>query len=174
MDEKWKDIPGYKGLYQVSNLGRVKSFIHWNGTNIRILKPGQDTHGYLVVNLYRQKKRRFTYIHKMVLETFVGLCPKGMECRHLNDNCRDNRLDNLRWGTRSENLLDRSRNGISNTGNHKGSKNQMAKLVDGDIIEIRRLLTKEHLTQKEVGKIFGITSGAVSLIKCGKRWKHVQ
>lgn len=173
MPEIWKDIPGYKGLYQVSDLGRVKSFISWNGTSTRILKPGQDTHGYFGVNLYEQKKGKFTYIHKLVLETFIGPCPNKMECRHLNDNRKDNRLKNLRWGTRSENLLDRSRNGISNTGDHKGSKNQMAKLTNDDVVRIRCLLAKGHLTQEEISKLFNVTRMAISLIKCGKRWKHV-
>lgn len=173
MCERWKKIPGYEDLYQVSDLGRVKSFISWNGTNTRILKPGQDTHGYFAVNLYRRKKVKFTYIHQLVLKAFIGPCPDGMECRHLNDNKKDNRLINLAYGTRSDNLLDRTRNGISNSGDHKGIKNHMAKLTNNSIIRIKKLLNNGILTQEEIGHRFGVTGSLISMINTGKRWKHV-
>lgn len=171
--EVWKNIPGYQGLYQVSDLGRVKSFIAWNGTNTRVLRPGKDTHGYFVVNLYRKKKRKFTYIHQLVLKIFVGSCLSGMECRHLNDNKTDNRLVNLAYGTRSDNLLDRTRNGISNTGDHKGIKNEMSKLKDNNIVQIRKLLEDGLLTHRQIGDKFGVTGSLISMINIGKRWKHV-
>lgn len=173
MSEIWKDIPGYYGVYRVSDYGRVRSYICWRGTNERILKLAEDSHGYWGVCLYKQKKGKFTYIHQLVLLTFVGIRPDRMECRHLNDNKKDNRLVNLVYGTRSENLLDRTRNGIANTGDHKGIKNQMSKLTENDILQIRELLQAGILTQKEIGNRFDVTRGSISFIKLGKRWQHV-
>lgn len=173
MREIWKDVPGYSGKYQISNLGCVKSFISWNGTNTRILKQAVDSHGYFGVCLYQHKKGKFRYIHQLVLVTFVGPRPTKMECRHLNDNRKDNRLINLIYGTRSENLFDRTRNGISNTGDHKGVKNQMAKLTNDDIIQIRKLLRDGAFTQAQIGNKFGVTGALISMVNTGKRWKHV-
>lgn len=173
MREVWKNIPGYQGLYQVSDLGHVKSFVCWRGTNIRILKQAEDSHGYFGVCLYKQKKGKFRYIHQLVLITFVGPRSHKMECRHLNDNRKDNRLINLTYGTRSDNLFDRTRNGISNTGDHKGVKNQMAKLLEEDVVGIRKLLKDGLLTHRQIGDKFGVTGSLISMINTGKRWKHV-
>jgi hypothetical protein len=62
---------------------------------------------YLQVALYRDNIRFDLFVHKIVLETFVGKCPDGYEARHLNSNCKDNRLENLCWGTKEENTQDR-------------------------------------------------------------------
>lgn len=174
MSDFWKDVAGYDGLYQVSRNGDVRSFIKWNGTDERMLKRYKSVRGYLVVNLYKRRVRKQTYIHQLVLKTFVGPRPDGMESRHLNDDRLDNRLENLCWGTQSENMLDRTRNGIANSGDHKGVKNQMSKLTNDDVLEIRRFLTEGRLTQGEIGQIFGISSRNVSHIKNRKRWEHVQ
>ena len=98
--EQWKDIDGYIGLYRVSDCGNVKSFAYWNGTNKRILKQSITTRGYYCIILYKKNKRKWIYIHRLVLETFVGPCPPKMQCRHLDGNPLNNKLNNLKWGTR--------------------------------------------------------------------------
>lgn len=77
------------------------------------MKPGQQTKGYLIVNLCNGHSHVRT-IHRLVLETYVGPCPEGMQCRHLNGNQFDNRFENLCWGTPSENVRDTIQHGTYN------------------------------------------------------------
>lgn len=117
--EHWLPIPGYEGYYEVSDLGRVRSLDRiisggrW-GTQRRrgaIRALAEGAHGYLVVSLSRNGKQVNRYVHQLVLEAFVGPRPAGMEACHWDDDPGNARLDNLRWGTRSTNAHDRTRNG---------------------------------------------------------------
>lgn len=112
MTENWKDIPGFEGRYQVSDLGRVRSLprrvrlvAHGIETSRlatgKLLRPGPTRSGHLTVAVGRGNSR---LVHQLVLEAFVGPRPEGMEVLHLNHQPTDNRLANLRYGTRSENL----------------------------------------------------------------------
>jgi len=101
MQEIWKAVPGYEGKYEVSNLGRVNSFVKYKAG--LILKPGRMPSGHLSVALGRGHSR---CVHELVLLAFIGAPLPKHECRHLNGNPADNRLENLKWGTRSENILD--------------------------------------------------------------------
>ena len=110
--EIWKDIEGYENLYQVSNLGRVKSLpkkvINPKGgkcgfTDCKILSPGLTKNGYLRVQLYKNKKPKMHYVHKLVAITFIPN-PKNKEyVDHINTIKTDNRVENLCWVTREEN-----------------------------------------------------------------------
>jgi hypothetical protein len=118
--EKWKDITGYEGLYQVSDQGRVRSLDRkvkskGSGSYLRkgqLIKPKMRRDGYPSVGLRADGGRKFFLVHRLVLEAFVGVRPEGMEARHLNDVKSDARLENLVWGTRSENNYDRVRNKV--------------------------------------------------------------
>lgn len=96
--EIWKDIEGYEGLYQVSNLGRVKSLPRKGvGKNERILKQIDNTGGYLTVTIYLNKKGKIRRVHKLVAEAFLNHKPNGMNLvvDHINDIKIDNRVENL-------------------------------------------------------------------------------
>lgn len=113
--ERWLPIPGYEGSYEVSDRGRVRSLdrivVRSDGREIRckgkVLSQGVHPKGYLGVRLCGKTKK----VHRLVLEAFVGPCPDGMECCHNNGIPGDNKLTNLRWGTRIENAADVRRHG---------------------------------------------------------------
>lgn len=109
MREVWRDIKGYEGLYTISNLGRVKSFTGYGGVLERILKPCRTskTNLYLVVGIGGKSR----LVHRLVLETFRGKCPDGMEACHKDGNPQNNQLSNLRWGTPKANAADRTYHG---------------------------------------------------------------
>ena len=115
MEEVWKDIPGYEGCYQASTHGRIRSvarpvfrkdghsgYAVWQYAG-RILRVRPTESGHLNVSLGARNTKK---VHRLVLETFVGPCPAGHECLHADGNPANNRLDNLRWGTRLDNRAD--------------------------------------------------------------------
>lgn len=125
--ERWAPVPGFEGRYEASDMGRVRSLDRIietrNGSRWkpgepgvpgirrlkgRVLKPGRLGSAHLHVVLEGGVDRT---VHSLVLDSFVGPCPPGMMARHLNDDPSDNRLENLCWGTRSENSHDAVANG---------------------------------------------------------------
>jgi hypothetical protein len=120
--EHWRDIDGYAGYYQVSNLGRVRALdrdVRVGGGGVRrvigtILKPQPESKargGYFVVHLRREGKRYSVRVHRLVLAAWVGPCPAGQEVRHGPNGVTDNSVSNLCYGTSSQNHLDRWRDG---------------------------------------------------------------
>ena len=107
MEEIWKDVKGYEGLYQVSNLGRVKSFRHWqrdSKSNERILHPSITNNGYGNVTLYRSSSdRRKFLVHRLVAEAFVDNPNNYEAINHIAEDKLNNRSDNLEWCTLSYN-----------------------------------------------------------------------
>lgn len=117
MQEEWREVPGFLG-YRVSSLGRVQScWEHANGHGAtlsdrwRDLSTKPDYSGYVHANLWNDGRSVRRKVSRLVLELFVGPCPEGMECRHLDGDKTNNQLSNLRWGTRSENVRDKTRHG---------------------------------------------------------------
>jgi hypothetical protein len=175
-NEYWRDLPNFIGFYRVSNWGRLKSLSKWVkiGTNRRfipgrMMKLREVERGYFSVKISKHGKSRVCQIHTLVLEAFVGPCPEGMECRHLDGNPSNNHLKNLRWGTYQENADDRIRHGTWCHGETMG----WAKLKDSDIPKIHRLYDS-GMTCEEVAKVFGITGGNVKMILNGKTFRHCQ
>jgi len=168
MTEIWKPIINYEGLYEISNCGRIKSFIKHNGTNERFLKFGKSENGYLQVTLCKNNIKKYFRVNRLVLETFIGPCPPRMQCRHLNGIKIDNRLINLKWGTGRENYLDKIKHGTCVDNN--GNKNGMSKLNDKQIIEIR----ESKLKYRELSKVYGVGIAQISRIKNKQRWKHIK
>lgn len=125
--ETWKPVLGYEGLYEVSDQGRVRSVsrevvysnggVRWHSG--RIIKTKRQTTGHLRVCLYRDTRSRFIFVHRLVLEAFVGPCPVGMEgCHYPDRDPANNALSNLRWDTKRENQFDRVKHGT----HHEASK----------------------------------------------------
>jgi len=185
MDELWKDIPYYTSWYQVSSLGRIRSLMRKNRwgyiQKIRILRPFPNQKGYLRIDLRKNGQRDCRQVHRLVLETFVGLCPDGMECRHLDGNPQNNKLDNLQWTTASENQRDRVRHGTSNMGltYNRGESQGGHKLTEEQVLEIRELYKislssgKRIYSQRKLASIFGVQQTAIKDVVNRKTWKHI-
>ena len=102
-EEIWRDVLGYEGLYQASNLGNVKS-LNYNHTNkTKILKP-VVVRNYLRIRLSINGKITNYQVHRVVWEAFNGPIPEGMQVNHINEDKLDNRLENLNLMTCKENI----------------------------------------------------------------------
>lgn len=169
----WKDHPRYPGEYQVSSSGEVRSLTRMVPTSYgaervnvgRVMSQSSDKVGRRGVNLLGQNER----VHRLVLEAFVGPCPAGMECRHLNGNCADNRVENLAWGTHAENCADMIRHGTST----KGERSASAKLNTWAVLWIKKITKHGFAEQKYLAEIFGVSDATISMIKTGAVWSHV-
>lgn len=116
--ETWLPVPGYEGLYEVSDQGEVRSLDrtleyksgHLQRVRGRVLKHPTSRNGYPVVVLCNSGVEVMKYVHQLVLEAFVGPRPDGMLGLHWDDVKTNNSLTNLRWGSRTENAQDSLRN----------------------------------------------------------------
>jgi NUMOD4 motif/HNH endonuclease len=164
--ENWKPIQSWEELYEISDLGKVKSL-----RTGRILKPwNNDKRGYLRVDLCDATCKRVEkpLVHVLVLTAFVGPCPPGQEARHLNGIPGNNALSNLLWGTKVENYADRVRHSTDNAGERGGS----ARLIEEQVLQIRaRPMYRGYLN--DLAQEFGIVAGHVSNIRAGRKWKHL-
>lgn len=116
--EIWKDIPDYKGVYQVSNLGRIRSLDRYvKRGKSGFFKEGQiqklqnNGNGYLYKQLKHKGRHRNFYIHRLVLMVFIGERPDGMVVCHKDGDRTNNNLNNLRYDTPLENNIDQFRQG---------------------------------------------------------------
>lgn len=133
--EEWKDVKGYEGLYQISNLGRIRSLI---GSESRILKPHINGKGYRRIGIYKDGIRKRYDIHRLVAIAFIPN-PENKECvDHINTIRTDNRVENLRWVTFKENMNnpETSENcSKGKEGNKKTSKKKCFCIETGEVFE---------------------------------------
>ena len=171
MEEIWKDIEGYEGLYQVSNLGRVKSvgrnvrkWNHFSYQPEKFLKQCEDTYGYCVVGLYKEKKLRVFKVHRLVANEFVDN-PKNKETvNHINGNKHDNAASNLEWLTDAENKQHAFATGL--TGGKHFYNNKRSKPVLKYDMEMQ--LVKKYPSIREAERDTGIQSSLISSCFKGK------
>jgi hypothetical protein len=161
---KWKPVPEFEGIYEVSSAGEVRR-LHKRGT-FRILKPSVTKHGgYHRVDLRREGTRKPATVHALVLSAFVGPRPAGCVCRHLNGNPQDNRLENLRWGTPQENSADSRIHGTFKLGENHPS----AKLTEE---QARKILISDE-SPRALAIKYGVHRGLIRRIWDGVAWPHL-
>ena len=111
MEEIFKDIEGYEGRYQVSNLGRVKSLGNDKSRKEKILKPHKDGCGYLQVGFHQNCKTKWYRVNRLVLMTFSPVDNmENLEVNHIDENKENNMISNLEWVTHKENMNHGTRN----------------------------------------------------------------
>jgi NUMOD4 motif/HNH endonuclease len=179
-NEIWKPIPGWEGYYSVSNKGRIKSEeriinekrpSNWKPKqykisekilNPRLMKEGK---GYWRVSLSKESKIKYIYIHRAVAWAFIGQQKKGTEVRHLNGDSQDNRLENLAYGTKSDNIKDAKKHGTFPV----LEKRPGAKLTQKEAKEI----ALSQLSLKDLASKYNVSSGVIRQIKTGETWESV-
>ncbi len=171
--ELWRDIPGYEGAYQASSLGRVRSLPRFvpvydsvRGISYSRPCPGVilrqavcDRAGHVSVHL--GKHCRGIPVHQLVMLAFYGSPPAGTEAMHLNGNPKDNRPENLKYGTHSENITDMYRMG-------KGP----LKLTPEDVRQIRFGLSCGW-SPRELAAVYGVSETCIRRIQKGRRYAWV-
>lgn len=167
LTEIWKDVVGYEGLYQVSNLGRVKSF---HRKEPCILKPMMNHKGYLRVELHNAGFAEMRSVHNLVKCAFDPLRDYGvnLQINHKDGDKTNNRIDNLEWCTGSQNVRHAFETGLKVP--VKGEQHGMCKLTDDEVREIK---TRYKRGDSEFGsyalaKRFGVHSTTIQKIVKGK------
>ena len=163
MNELYKPVVGYEGLYEVSDVGSVRN------TAGKVLSACKER-GYRRVSLHKEGRRKTYYVHSLVLAAFVSLRPEGMDCCHCNGRRDDNRVVNLRWDTRAGNFADKVEHGTK----IRGEACHLSRLTETDVRFIKNELAKNQRgVPTRLAKMFGITKGNITAIKQGKSWAHV-
>lgn len=160
----WKPVPDFPG-YMVSKDGQVLSVQRGYGW---IMSPiERKRSGHLYVFLYRDRIKHKKYIHELVLITWNRPPMPGEECRHLNGNPKDNRLENLAWGTVQDNANDKIRHGRSG----RGETHPLHKLTEKQVLEIRQRIGTETL--RDLGKEYGVSHTCIRRAGNGMNWGYL-
>jgi len=198
MNEIWKDIKEYEGLYQVSSLGKIRRirFINniVNKPQVRILSTRKiDNLGYPTVCLCKNNHTKYKRVHRIVAETFI-LNPLNLPCvNHKDGNKTNNNVDNLEWCTHSYNTKHALKNGLINAEKrHKASQknikkaqkksrvlnigetNPSAVLKENDILEIRNIYSNKKMSSKQLAKKYNVHITTIQRIISKKTWAHVK
>ena len=176
--ELWKDVPTFEGKYNVSNWGRIKSNArtilreecahsraHLVFYKEKILKVNRSV--YPIVTLVKTTDEPLYHIrlHKLVALVFIGEKPKGTEIRHLDGNPKNCRADNLKYGTRQENLEDARLHKIKRGCGH-GSK-----INYDDIVKIRE--NSQNSSHAKLGIEYGVSGRTITRIIRRETYKHI-
>jgi len=171
--ENWKDIPGYEGSYQASDLGRIKSLRrrdrldrYW--IEERILKTTVSRHGYLTLFLSEKDgSQKNQLVHRLIAETHI-LNPKNKPQVNHKDGIKvHNEKTNLEWSTKSENEKHAYKTGLKE--GIKGEQHVFSKLTEKDVIQIRT----SKLGSRDLSKMYNVSQSLICNIKSRKGWKHL-
>lgn len=166
--ETWKYINGASEKYMVSNMGRIKSMYDCNGNfREKIRAQGYDKNGYCRLVLYGSGKPQYLKIHTIVANHFCIKKEGDTQVNHINGIKTDNRATNLEWCTLQHNIDHSIKIGLKVSS--PGEKNGQAKLTKSQVISI----FKDQRKQREIAIDYGVTQGAIQLIKAGKNWASV-
>lgn len=171
MEEIWKDIAGYEGLYQVSNIGRIKSLpkktynphCSHSLTKTKILKASKNNYGYITTH-FRKKTIK---VHRLVALAFIPNPNNKPKVNHKNGIKTDNRVENLEWCTQLENVIHGYETGLTVV--PRGEKAYHAKLTNKQVLEIKELTANTSILLKSIAQTYGVTPSLIGMIRSGKR-----
>jgi len=163
--EEWRGVPNYSG-YEVSNLGRVRSWRHKNGLRKRpwIFKQYKGPLYWQVSLSNGNGLWSSKCVHSLVLTAFKGPRPFGLEACHNDGNGHNNNITNLRWDTRSNNIKDTIKHGT-----WKKITNHRHKIQYGDIPGIKGLFS-QGLTKAEIGRRYGVSGQTIREVVEGRHF----
>lgn len=165
--EIFKSVLGFEGIYEVSNLGRVKSLKRKYRTKDIILNHTITKLGYCAVYLNDNNKRTDMFLHRLVAIAFIPN-PENKPCvNHINGIKTDNRLDNLEWCTVYENNIHSYKTGLKVA--KKGLNHYRSTFSKEDILEIRN----NNLSHRKIAKLYGVSHNVIGDIKRLKSYKDV-
>ena len=166
-----KDIKGYEGLYEISSCGKIFSKGNGNSTcpiysTFREIKPRLKKNGYLELKLFKDGKRKFYLIHRLVALNFIENPENKAQINHKDCNKKNNHFINLEWVTSKENIIHSVANGLQK--NKKGIENKCSKKILQ--IDLNNNLIKEWGSIIETKRDLGFNS--FGIIKCCKKEKR--
>ena len=172
---EWKPIPGFEGLYEISDEGHIVR-IATHGLNPKAIRrpinPHKKPEGYLAVDIQRQQERSRFYLHRLIWTAFRGPIPSGLEVNHKDGDRANNSLDNLELVTRSANMLHCFEELSPSLNRVRGTEHHKAKLTPEDVRQIVSL-HRSGTSQRELARQYGVSKNAIRLILKGRNWKHV-
>lgn len=185
MDEVWRAISGYEGIYEVSDFGQVRSLdriialrpsrtrkvrAFTQQLRGRVMKQYNAPNGYMTVVLKAGDVGRTHSVHRLVCQAFHGEPGTPKHVNHIDGNKTNNRADNLQWVSPIENIAHAHAANLMNPA--RGEQAGGAKLTEPEVREIKRLLS-EGMSQRKIAAIYGIGQRTVGNINTGERWVHV-
>lgn len=166
MEEIWKSVAGYEGLYSVSNLGRARR------DDSGLVKGSYNPDKYIQIGLFRFGKRKLKMLHRLVIESFVGPIKKGYEVNHIDGDKENNSLPNLEAVTPKENNLHARLTGLWKP--KFGEDISHAKLNDCQVLEIRNLYRSGGETCRGLARKFGVKKSTIHKLLKNRSWKHLK
>lgn len=173
-EETWAPIPGYKGDYEVSDLGRVRRLTYRGRNAYKVAKTPKIlaqslVYGYLRVGLHKDNQPSHCLVHRLVLLAFRGEPDDGMEAAHLNGCRTDNRLANLAWTTRRENHAHKHLHGTAQVLERANS----VKLTSKEVLQIRERIAR-GVRLVTIAREFSVNASTISSIKRGRTWRTLR
>lgn len=175
MMEQWRDVKGYEGIYQVSDMGRVKSVERISAQNHllreRIRKPETDRDGYQIVNLCKDGKVKLHKVHRLVGEAFLDNEQGFPQINHINGVKDDNRVENLEWISASGNVKHAFDSGLKQPRRiaYYGERNPHCKVTDAQCEEIREIKRDKGYSNRRIADMFNIGTSQINRILHGKQ-----
>ncbi len=169
--EFWKDIIGLEEVFVVSNKGRIRRIMHRKNPTNRLMKQffDKEGEGYMQIPLCNLGKKTFFLVHRTVAISFIPNPENKPEVNHKDGDKTNNCVENLEWATSLENIRESWRMGLSKS--RTGEKHHNSKLTEKEVLEIRNI--GNTMSQKEIGRLYGINHQAVYKILKRLRWKNI-